>query len=118
VDRRENLLLIVDDDAWTRYALARLLRLQGWQVQTASCVAEALVLLNLEPDCVILDLFLPDGDGVSVLRRIRERGQASRVVVCTVSTDASKLESLKVLKPDAILTKPIEVDELFQACSA
>jgi CheY-like chemotaxis protein len=47
VDRRENLLLIVDDDAWTRYALARLLKYRGWHVLTASCVAEAL--LDLEP---------------------------------------------------------------------
>src|SRR6476620_11471683 len=77
------LLLLVDDDSWTRYALARILGQHGWNVALASTVAEGLDLLATHPSCMILDLQLSDGDGAAVLRQIREDGLAIRVVVCT-----------------------------------
>ena len=111
-----NLVLIVEDDAWTRHALSRIFRHQGWKVKTASTVAEGLDLVGLKPECVILDLSLPDGSGAAILRKIRDEGLSSRVVLCTVLSDAEKLGSIESLKPDAIVTKPVEVDDLIDAC--
>jgi len=109
-------LLVVDDDAWTRYALTRLLKLKGFHVLAASTLAQGLDLLDTGPDCVILDLGLPDGRGEAILRKVREEGLASRVVVCSVIADARRLEVLKSLQPDAILTKPVELRDILHAC--
>jgi DNA-binding response OmpR family regulator len=103
-------LLIVEDHSATRHALRGLFRLAGWHVSTAGSVTEGLALLDAEPEpcCLVLDLKLPDGDGETVLCRVRERGLRTRVVVCSGLTDEPKrLEALKALEPDAVLTKPL-----------
>src|SRR5262245_40550771 len=113
---RRRKCLLVEDDAWTRYVIARLVRLKGWDVETAATVEEGLALLGADPDCVVLDLSLPDGSGEAILRQIREEGRRCRVAVCSVITDEHRLDGLKSLKPDAVFTKPVEVDEVLAAC--
>jgi two-component system KDP operon response regulator KdpE len=110
------LLLVVDDDPWTRYALANILKRKGWDTITAATVAEGLELVDCRPRCVVLDIGLPDGSGLAVLRKIREEGLPCRVVVCTVITDGGRLEGLNWLRPDAVLTKPVDADEILRAC--
>jgi two-component system, OmpR family, KDP operon response regulator KdpE len=110
------LLLIVEDDAWTRYALERLLKNRGWLVITASSLADGLERLDEGPDCVVVDLGLPDGNGEAILRRVREQRLDTRVIICTSIVDEIRLEGLESLRPDAVITKPVEVEELHQAC--
>jgi len=112
-----DVLLVIDDDSSTRYALIRVLGRHGWNVIAASSVAEGLDLLGRQPSCMILDLDLPDGDGAAVLRQIREDGLDIRVVVCTGVTDERKLEGVRSLNPDAIIHKPIQINDLLDACS-
>jgi two-component system KDP operon response regulator KdpE len=112
-----NLLLIVEDDAWTRYALERLLQNRGWSILTAPTLARGMELLDEEPDCVVVDLGLPDGSGEAILRRVREQGLASRVIVCTSIVDQARLKGLEALRPDAVLNKPVEVEDLHRACT-
>ena len=69
----------------------------------ASTVAEGVEHLQSAPDCVILDLDLPDGRGESVLRSIGERGIDSRVVVCTAAADEGRLDDVSSLHPHAVL---------------
>jgi DNA-binding response OmpR family regulator len=111
-----NVVLIVDDDTWTRQALGRIFQYRGWDVRTASTVAEGLESLALEPNCVILDLSLPDGDGTVLLRTIRARGLSTRVVICTVRADAESRAPIASLRPDAVIPKPVEVSDLIDAC--
>jgi len=111
-------LLIVDDDASTRFALKRLMGQRGWRIITAATVAEGIESLGSVPACVILDLTLPDGSGERVLRQIREGGLSSRVIVNTATTDEAMLESVRRLGPDAVFHKPIEMKQLLEACSA
>lgn len=110
-------LLVVEDDAWTRYALTRLLGRHGWSVVAVPTVAEALEWLPTAPVCIILDLALPDGTGEAVLRGVREAGLGSRVVVCTAIMDEGRLEGLRPLTPDAIIHKPLLMSALLDACS-
>jgi two-component system response regulator PilR (NtrC family) len=110
------LLLIVEDDTWTRKALARLMAREGFRILTAATVAEGIEHLRSAPDCVILDLDLPDGCGESVLLSIAELGIDSRVVVCTAAADDDRLDCLNRLRPHAILRKPVDVDSLLDAC--
>src|SRR4051794_26255021 len=109
-------LLIVEDDVATRFALTRLLGRRGWSVATASSMTEGILKIRTEPACILLDLDLPDGTGEDVLRAIREAGLRSRVVVSTAAVDEDRLERLKDLRPDAIVHKPVNVDDLLEAC--
>src|SRR4051794_19285678 len=116
MDRQRHALVLVEDHDTTRRVLAPLLSLNGWHVQTASTVAEGLALLASGPDCVVLDLMLPDGDGETVLRRVRDERLPTRVVVATATGDEARLERIWRLKPDAVLQKPLDVDEVCRVC--
>jgi DNA-binding response OmpR family regulator len=109
-------LLVVEDDPTTSKALRKYFQLKGWEVRTASTVAEGLAQLEPPPDCVILDLMLPDQGGEVVLRKIREDCLPTRVAVCTGSNDHKRLRAVATLSPDALLTKPITMAELCLAC--
>lgn len=109
------LLLIVEDDAWTRYALAAIVRRRGWDVLAASTVEGGMALLDEDPDCVILDLGLPDGRGEAVLRKVRDEGRRCGVLVCTLISDSQTHANLMALRPDAVFIKPVDVEELLAA---
>jgi DNA-binding NarL/FixJ family response regulator len=85
-------VLVVDDHQVVRQGLRTFLDVQddiavvGEAAGGAACVAEA---ERLRPDVILLDLRMPDGDGVRALRDLRERGNRARVLVVTSFTDAS-----------------------------
>lgn len=81
-------ILIVEDHTPSRELMRKLFTLRGWRVVTASTVAEGLRALDPPPDCLVLNLVLPDGDGERILREVRARGLPTRVAVCTVIGDA------------------------------
>lgn len=111
-------LAIVEDHDSTRWLLAKLLERKGWEVQTAATIAEGFALLEPRPDCLILDLMLPDGDGEVILRHVREHDLGTRVVVTTGTGDEDRLEAVRGLRPDAVLRKPIDLDEVCRACGS
>ena len=114
------LTMIVEDDAATRKCLGGLFTLQGWATCVAPTVSEALALLDhgLEPDSLILDLGLPDGQGEAVLRAVKEAGPKTRVIVCTGVADPMRLMGLRDLKPDLTIFKPIDPDVLCRVCTS
>src|SRR5258708_32517810 len=82
-------LLLVDDDRFILNALARLLGTQGYHCTMAASGSEALLLVDKEPfDLVLLDINLPDMDGVSICRRLRARYQMP-VIMVTARDSAS-----------------------------
>jgi DNA-binding response OmpR family regulator len=111
-------VLLVEDDPATLQALALLLRRRGWEVQVAATVAAALALVPTEPDWLVVDLMLPDGDGTRLVEQVRRLGRPTRVAVTTGSTDATRLRAVNALRPDLILIKPIQASELFAAMEA
>src|SRR5262245_36461418 len=115
-DRRPHVLLIVEDDDLARRALSSHLARRGWEVRAAATVREGLDLLEPEPDCLVLDLMLPDGDGETVLRADRRRHLRTRIVIASATGDEDRLDAVRALGPDAILRKPIRLDELCYAC--
>src|SRR3954468_12298492 len=108
-------LFVVDDDPATRDALRDAYTRMGWQVSVAGTVAEALALLDAEPEpcCLILDLVLPDGDGTAVLEKVREKGLRTHVAVCTGTVDLARPKAVAALRPDAMLPKPIRLPEVW-----
>ena len=79
-------ILIADDDSISRKLLIRLLEQDGHEVRAAENGAEALELFDEEPsDVVLLDIVMPELDGVSVLQRLKERADAHHVPVIMIS---------------------------------
>jgi len=106
-------ILVVDDEPPIRKLLRMGLTSQGYDVLEASNGKIAIELLAKKPALVILDLGLPDIDGLELLRRIRHRDDNLPVVVLSSRGDeAGKVAALD-LGADDYVTKPFGMDELF-----
>ena len=106
-------ILIVEDDREIRSLLQSSLALEGFEVQTAVSVSEARALLHhAEPDALLLDLGLPDGDGMDLVREIRTR---KAMPILVVSARHQEKEKVRLLDSgaDDYLTKPFGVPELL-----
>ncbi len=106
---------MVDDDPSVLAMIGYVLHDEGYEVREATDGAEALEeLLIAPPDCMVLDLMMPNVDGVQVLRRRRERELASRtrVLVLTAKTDTRDAVWCWELGADEYLTKPVDPDRL------
>lgn len=114
MSRNLKLLMIVEDDPSSRRSLESIFSRRGWAVCSAATLAEATAFLDhgLVPDCMVLDLQLPDGDGEEILRKVRGGGLKTRVAVCTGTHDESKLKGVRALAPEGLIVKPIALDEL------
>jgi len=108
-------MLLVEDDRTTCDLLCSIFAHHGWEVEVATTVADGLARLDPPPDLLVLDLSLPDGDGTELLRQVRSAHLPTCVAV-TTGYDPARLRAVSQWAPDALLQKPIEVDEIFQAC--
>lgn len=114
---RAHRVLIVEDDASSRYGLKSLLESEGYEILEASDLAEADARLA-EGGCevVILDITLPDGDGAAWLAARQSRGVANFPVIAltgvTADEDRRRIERAGV---SAVLHKPVNVHLLFDA---
>jgi two-component system KDP operon response regulator KdpE len=106
-------VLVVDDEPQIRRALRVALRANGYDVTEAEAGNEAIdaVALN-RPDLVILDLALPDIDGIEVCRRLREWTQTPIIVLSAQGDDRAKVRALDE-GADDFVTKPFSVPELL-----
>jgi two-component system KDP operon response regulator KdpE len=107
-------VLIVDDEPAILRFLRTSLSAQGYQTIEAETGAQALTMLaRNRVDVVVLDLGLPDLDGLEVLKRLRESGSAVPVVVLSSRADEpGKVKALD-LGADDYVTKPFGMDELL-----
>src|SRR4051812_39190171 len=116
MDEDRSLIVLIEDSEPTRRTLETILTREGWRVLSAATVAEGLAFLEWEPQCVVLDLMLPDARGEAVLRRVRESHPQTRVIVTTGLDDDAQLEAVRKLKPEAVLKKPIEMNAFLSVC--
>ena len=105
---------IVDDDAAIRTALGRALRMENYDVELFEDGASALRAVQLRaPDAIVLDLQLPDIDGLEVCRRIRRAGDATPILMLTARDAVNdRVEGLDV-GADDYLVKPFDLAELL-----
>jgi two-component system response regulator MprA len=106
-------ILVVDDEPAVRDALDRALRLEGYRVELAADGNEALdVLAAGAPDAVVLDLLMPNVDGLEVCRRLRAVGDRTPVLVLTARDQvADRVRGLDA-GADDYLVKPFALAEL------
>jgi len=113
---RKTRTLIVESDRISRDALAGLLRLRGHLVDGAQTLHEALdKLYTFVPTRLIVDLRLPDGSGLDLLRRVREFHMPARIAaVVSDPNDVLTLRELRILKPDLLMEKPFDIAPILQ----
>jgi two-component system, OmpR family, KDP operon response regulator KdpE len=106
-------VLVVDDEPNIVSTLAPLLRARGYDVSTAMSGRSAIEIVERQkPDLIVLDLGLPDIDGVEVCRAIRETSNVPIVVLSARGTEEDKVRALD-LGADDYVTKPFGAEELL-----
>jgi CheY-like chemotaxis protein len=106
-------VLIIDDEALVRNYVRRALAGRGWDVSESSDGASALELIGKEPFAlVICDLKMPDMRGEEVVRRIRERLPAMKIIVITGSVSNISSPIVPGVDVDGFLIKPFGIDEI------
>ena len=106
-------ILVVEDDAAVRNLMALTLETQGYQYRVARTGGEALIEITThQPDIMLLDLGLPDMEGIEIIRKVRGWSAMPIIVISARSEDSDKVEALDA-GADDYLTKPFSVDELL-----
>ncbi|MGV3457162.1 response regulator [Sphingomonas sp.] len=106
-------LLIIEDDVHIRRLLRAAIQRAGHVAVEAATAREGLSLLDIEkPDAVLLDLGLPDRDGIELIQPIKARSTATLLVVSAREDVAEKVAALD-LGADDYLTKPFDTEELL-----
>ena len=107
------MILVVEDDKVVRNLITTTLETQDYQFHTASTGGESILeAISHKPDIIILDLGLPDMDGIDIIKKIRTWSNVPIIVVSARSEDRDKIDALDA-GADDYLTKPFSVEELF-----
>ncbi len=106
-------VLVVEDDAPVCHLITASLSAEDYNVFAAHSAAEAVQLAATQnPDMILLDLGLPDGDGVEVIEKVRGWTETPIIVISARDKDTDKIEALDA-GADDYLTKPFSVAELL-----
>lgn len=115
------LLYIVEDDRNIQEIEAFALKNSGYSVETFDCAKEFYNRVKLRvPDLIVLDIMLPDEDGLEIVRKMRMQAETKHVPVIMVSAKTTELDKVKGLDigADDYLTKPFGVMELISRVKA
>jgi len=106
-------VLVVEDDPEIRTIIQSSLSVEGFTVQTAVSLSEASALiLHARPDILVLDLGLPDGDGLSLVQEVRKSHTLPILIVSARHQESQKIQALDA-GADDYLVKPFSVGELL-----
>jgi len=110
-----NRILIAEDDRRVRDALTRALELEGYEVTAVTNGAEALLAFDneIQPDLVILDIMMPEVDGLTACRRMRARGVDLPILMLTARHELGDRVAGLDAGADDYLVKPFELEELL-----
>jgi CheY-like chemotaxis protein len=110
-------VLVIEDEKGAREALESLLREEGYNVRAAPSGNDGLdCFQEFNPEIVLCDYYLPDIDGLQVLRRIRQSSNGSvRFIMVTAGLSGVENERALRREADAFLAKPIDLAKLHSA---
>ena len=110
------LILIVDDESKIRRLLAQNLELEGFDVQTAADGAQALEVYNKsveKADLILLDLMMPEVDGMSMLKRLRKSSDVPVIILSAKDERPTVIEGFRE-GADDFISKPFYIEELME----
>jgi two-component system response regulator MprA len=106
-------VVLAEDDRSVRESLVRALKLEGYDVEAVADGAQALEVVEAnEPDVLILDVMMPDVDGLTVCRRLRARGAGYPILMLTARHEIADRVSGLDAGADDYVVKPFALDEL------
>ena len=113
-------VLIVEDDRMNAAAMRSIFTRKGCDVTAVNTLQDAIAMLDGRRDYIVLDLVLPDGDGLEILKRVRAHqgepaGSCPRVIVTTAVSDEQRIREVLELQPHRLLKKPIDLVDLLSA---
>lgn len=109
----EATIVIVDDEPTIRDLLVASLHFAGFEVHTAGSGSQAITLIEkVNPDLIVLDVMLPDIDGFTVTRRIRQAGNKAPVLFLTARDDTQDKVMGLTVGGDDYVTKPFSLEEV------
>jgi len=107
-------LLVVDDDPAVRESLGEALKLEGYEIECAEDGVEAIAkVVTRRPDAVVLDVLMPELDGLEVCRRLRAKGDRTPVLLLTARVTVHDRVAGLDAGADDYLIKPFALEELF-----
>jgi CheY-like chemotaxis protein len=107
-------ILIVEDDEDTRFVYSVLLRMEGYLVTTVSAMKEGLTrALSTSYDLIVMDVRLPDGDGVELCRQIRVFNRVTPIMFVSAAAYQKDVERGMQAGAQAYLTKPADAEKLL-----
>lgn len=107
------MILIVEDDAAVRNLISTTLKMQNYKFHVATTGSQALLeAVSNQPDIMLLDLGLPDMDGVEIITKVRSWSNMPIIVISARCEDRDKIEALDTGADDYI-TKPFSVEEFL-----
>lgn len=116
----DNRVLVIEDSRQTREMIETFFSRFGLQIEAAATGQEGIDLaLSLQPDLILLDIHLPDTDGLAVARAIESKNRGEHIPVVIISADAEAVKRNDAFSSGiaAFLTKPIHLDDLVQVMS-
>src|SRR6478735_4535661 len=106
-------VLVVDDEQMLTDLLSMALRMEGWDVRTAGSGFQALqAAREFAPDAMVLDIMMPDLDGMAVLQRLRQSGDDVPVLFLTAKDAVSDRVAGLTAGGDDYVTKPFSLEEV------
>jgi CheY-like chemotaxis protein len=110
-------ILIADDDRALIHLISSRLRSKGFQVSVAFDAMQAwMIATRTSPDAILLDIQMPGGTGLEVLKKLKNSIKTSQipVIVLSGSIDPEAAGGVKQLGADEFLFKPVDIDRLYQ----
>jgi len=111
-------VLVVDDELEVRLVLTEFLESRGFEVKAAESGAEALAMVDeLKPHVVLLDVTMPDMDGIETLKRLAALMPGLPIIMVTANADVDVTSKLLALGAADYIPKPFDLEYLGQAVS-
>ncbi len=105
-------VLVVDDDAAIRDMVTMALQDEGYEVVTAIGAQVPTIARTLRPAVILLDIMMPDMDGIEVSRRLRADPATRNIPIIAMSATTVLSETLSAMHADERLPKPFELEQL------
>lgn len=112
------MILVADDDKTMREGICELMRREGYDVETACSCAQTREKCALRPDLILLDVMMPDGDGFSLCREMREKGMDIPVLFLTAYDAEEQIVKGLDSGGDDYIAKPFRMRELLSRVRA